>query len=175
MGMKDPNLPLDLLVRKQKDELDGFDPSDKCGDETLDPPPAAQLAGDPLWSSLVGAIGGGVAAALVLYLGTFVRDALAEGLRPEWAAAIVTAGAVTGAVFGRVMRRLTKLLPRVAFSAIEAGALWLLLYAFVLARVAPGARAAMPFGLTAVGALIYGACVGAVPPVRVRYERGRRV
>ncbi|MGH7435759.1 MAG: hypothetical protein ACRENE_08795 [Polyangiaceae bacterium] len=169
------NIPLDLVVRKRTSgrasDLDQLFPVE----EPLDPPPPEQLAGDPGWSLLVGAITGGVAAALVLYLGMFVRPSLAEGLPPEWAAVVVGAGAAMGAVFGRVTRRLTKVIPRVAFGSIEAGALWLALYAFVLARFAPGARAAIPFGVTAVGALIYGACVGAVPPVRVRYERGRRV
>jgi hypothetical protein len=169
------NIPIDLVARKRTtdriSDLDNLFPVE----EPLDPPPPAQLAGDPRWSLLVGAITGGVAAALILYVGMFVRPSLSESLRPEWAALVVGAGAVTGAVFGRITRRLTKVLPRVAFGSIEAGALWLALYAFVLARFAPGARAAIPFGMTAVGSLIYGACVGAVPPVRVRYERGRRV
>ena len=140
----------------------------------LDPLPPARLAGDPTWSSVAGALGGGVATAVVLYTGMFLAVPQVENLRPEWAGAVVTAGVVLGAAFGRITRRLRRLFARVAFGAIEAVSLWLVLYAFVLLRFAPASTAAIPFGVTAAGALIYGACVGAVPPMRVRYERGRR-
>jgi hypothetical protein len=111
---------------------------------------------------------------MVLYAGMFLGIPRVDKLRPEWAAALVTAGVVLGAAFGRITRRLRRLFARVAFGAIEAVSLWLLLYAFVLLRFAPASTAAIPFGLTAAAALLYGACVGAVPPMRVRYERGRR-
>jgi hypothetical protein len=140
----------------------------------LDDRPPARLAGDPTWSSAAGAIGGGVATAMFLYAGMFLGLRPVEKLQAEWAAALVTAGVVLGAGFGRTTRRLMRLFARVAFGAIEAVSLWLVLYVFVLLRFAPASTAAIPFGLTAAAALLYGACVGAVPPMRIRYEHGRR-
>jgi hypothetical protein len=140
----------------------------------LDDLPPSRLAGDPTWSSVAGAIGGGIAATVFLYTGMIIGVPAVESLRPELAAAIVTTGVVMGAVFGRITRRLRRLFARVAFGAIEAVSLWLVLYAFVLLRYLPASAAAIPFGVTAAAVLLYGACVGAVPPMRVRYERGRR-
>lgn len=159
---------------EEEQEAEDAEPMPLVRTDGLDELPPARLAGDPTWSSAAGAMGGGVATAAVLYAGMFLGVPAVEKLRPEWAAAIVASGVVLGAAFGRITRRLRRLFARVAFGAIEAVSLWLVLYAFVLLRFAPVSTAAIPFGVTVAAALVYGACVGAVPPMRVRYERGRR-
>lgn len=137
------------------------------------PPP--RVAGDPMWSSLSGAVGGAVGAVLVAGAGFALHVPAASHPPALWIALLVVTAVVLGAAFGRVTRRLTRFLPRVVFGAIASVALWLLLYAFVLVRFAPGATASIPFGSTALGALLYGACIGAMPLVRTRSERGRKL
>jgi hypothetical protein len=96
-------------------------------------------------------------------------------LRPVTAVVAVLAGVALGAAFGRLTRRLVRILPRILFGAVTAAALWLLSYAFVLMRVAPQLASAIPFTSSALCALAYGACTGAIPPTRTRTERGRKV
>jgi hypothetical protein len=130
-----------------------------------------QPAGDPLWSSVTGSIAG-VLGAMVVLLFAIRFDVRA---RPELGAEAALAGAVLGGLFGRVTRRLLPLFPRVALGTILAGATWLVLYALVLLRFAPQWAHATPFSSSMVNALIFGAVIGILPPVRVRYERGRKL
>jgi hypothetical protein len=95
-------------------------------------------------------------------------------VQSERAAVALLAGAALGAPFGRLMRRLVRVLPRVMVAAILTAAAWLLAYAFVLTRFAPQLAQSLPLEGSMLGALVYGACVGVVPPLRVRYERVRR-
>jgi hypothetical protein len=71
-------------------------------------------------------------------------------------------------------RRLLRLLPRIVFAGVLALVLWLFAYAFVLMRFAPAIGLAIAFAPSVLGALAFGACVGATPPMRVRGKRGRR-
>jgi hypothetical protein len=128
-----------------------------------------------MWSSLSGAVGGAVGAVLVVGAGLALHVPAASHPRAAWIALLVVTAVVLGAAFGRVTRRLTRVLPRVLFGAIASVSLWLLLYAFVLARFAPGSTASIPFGSTALGALLCGVCIGAMPLFRTRSERGRKL
>jgi hypothetical protein len=140
-------------------------------DESTRAPIPGRPAGDPVWSSVSGAIAGVLGAGVVIVVAT----GLDIRARPEIAAAAATAGAALGGLFGRVTRRLLHVLPRVALGAILAGATWLVIYALVLAHFAPRLAHSTPFSTSMVSALMFGACVGILPPVRVRYERGRRL
>jgi hypothetical protein len=137
--------------------------------------PPSRLAGDPVWSAIAGALGGAIGSVAVILVGTYFAVPIALHVQPLHAALLGAAGVALGAGFGRVMRRLTRFVPRVVFGAVSAVALWLLVYAFVLVRMVPAAAAAIPFATSAVAALAYGACTGAVPPLRTRKERGRRL
>ena len=127
-------------------------------------------AGDPFWSTLGGAIGGLIGAVAVLAL------SIAVGLRtqPAIAAATALVGSALGAAFGRITRRLLRVVPRIALGVIVASTIWLAVYAFVILRFAPQLTTSLPFASSVLDALIFGACLGAVPPLRVRNERGRR-
>jgi Na+/H+ antiporter NhaD/arsenite permease-like protein len=61
------------------------------------------------------------------------------------------------------------------FGSVAAAALWLFAYAFVVIRFAPQMARAVPFTSTILYALAYGACIGALPPFRIRKERGRKM
>jgi hypothetical protein len=137
--------------------------------------PPARRTGDPLWSTLAGAGAGAVGGAVALMATTYARVPGAIHVELKAAAIVVLVGAASGAAFGRLTRRLVRVLPRLAFGAVIASTSWLLLYAFVLTRLAPGFTAAIPFGSSILGALGFGLCIGAVPPMRLRDERGRRL
>jgi tellurite resistance protein TehA-like permease len=127
-----------------------------------------------MWSALSGAVGGAIGSCVAAGAGVALRVPAASHPHPAWTLLVVVA-VVLGAAFGRVTRRLTRVLPRILFGAIAAVTLCLGFYAFVLARVAPGAAASIPFGTSALGALLYGACIGAMPLLRTRSERGRKL
>jgi hypothetical protein len=137
--------------------------------------PPARLAGDPLWSAVSGALGGAIGTWAVAFVGRWLQVPLALHMPSEQTALAVVGGATVGAVFGRLTRRLVRVVPRVVFGAIAAGAVWLLLYAFVFGRFAPHLAGAISFQDSTLGAILYGAFTGAIPPIRTRGERGRRV
>lgn len=126
-----------------------------------------------MWSSLSGAVGGAIGSIAAAGAGVALHVPVASHPGVAWAAFLVVTAVVLGAAFGRVTRRLTRVVPRVLFGAVASVALCLLLYAFVLARFAPRAAASVPFGTSALGALLYGVCIGAMPLLRTRSERGR--
>jgi hypothetical protein len=128
-----------------------------------------------MWSSLSGALGGAIGAILAAAAGAALHVPAVTHPDSGWVALLVVTAVALGAAFGRVTRRLTRVLPRVVFAAVASVALCLLLYAFVLARFAPGSAASIPFGTSALGSLLYGACVGAMPLMRTRSERGRKL
>jgi hypothetical protein len=88
-------------------------------------------------------------------------------------AAIVGGGAVLGGLFGRVSRRLFGLALRIVWAVAMGASLWLLLYAFVLSRFFPVLARSTPFLSTLPYIVIFGLCVGAMPPVGTQQERGR--
>jgi hypothetical protein len=133
------------------------------------PPP--RTAGEPLWSAASGAIGGGLGAIALVVAAMGSRIPFPLQRTPL----LILGGVLVGALIGRISRRLVRVLPRVVFGSLFAGAVWLFFYAFFVTRFAPQMASAVPFAKSAVGALIYGACTGAVPPIRVRSERGRSV
>jgi len=154
---------------------------DRLGDEWFQqalrvsaPPsalPPALPAGDPRWSLVLGAIAGGLGAFLFAWIVGGSR-ALVHG---ELLAIAVLMGAAMGAIFGRITRRLLRVVPRMVVGACLASAAWLVAYAFVMPRFEPHVACALPIGTSIVAALVYGVCLGALPPIGVRGERGRRV
>ena len=128
-----------------------------------------------MWSSLSGAVGGAIGSVVAMGGGVALHVPAASHPRAAWVALLVVMAVVLGAAFGRVTRRLTRVLPRVLFGAVASVTLCLILYAFVLTRFAPGSAALAPFGTSALGALLCGACIGAMPLVRTRNERGRKL
>jgi hypothetical protein len=137
--------------------------------------PPARRAGDPFWSMLAGAGAGVVGGVVALMAATHLQTSVPVHVEPRAFAIVLTAGAAVGALFGRLTRRLVRVLPRLAFGVVIASAFWLLFYAFVLTRLAPGLAAVVPFGRSMLGALGFGFCIGAMPPMRLRDERGRRL
>jgi hypothetical protein len=127
-------------------------------------------AGDPFWSTLGGAVGGLIGAVAVLALPKTVD----LRTQPAIGAATVLVGAALGAAFGRMTRRLLRVVPRIALGAIVASTVWLAVYAFLILRFAPQLTTSLPFASSVLDALIFGACLGVLPPLRVRNERGRR-
>ncbi len=164
---------------------DGFacqDQGARLSDERSSSLPPARLAGDPAWSAaaggLAGLLGGLLALVVAVRLGAHFP---VGGLGPNavWSAARVStimavAGGLIGALFGRLTRRLFPWVPRLAFGLVFTGTLWLLLYAFVLGRFAPRVLETVPFAPSLIGTLVCGVCIGLMPPVRARGERGRR-
>jgi hypothetical protein len=146
-------------------------PESRAPDDSAPVPLPARPAGDPVASSITGAIAGILGGIVVLAVATRI-DLRA---RPAIGAEAAAVGAVLGGLFGRVTRRLLHVLPRVALGTILAGATWLVLYPLVLVRFAPQWAHSTPFPSSMLGALAFGACVGILPPVRIRYERGRRL
>jgi hypothetical protein len=137
--------------------------------------PPARLAGDPLWSAVSGTLGGAIGTSAVALVGRWLQVPLALHVPSGQIALAVAGGAAVGAVFGRLTRRLVRVVPRVVFGAIAAAVVWLLLYAFVFGRFAPHLAHAISFEDSTIGAALYGAFTGAIPPIRTRGERGRRV
>ena len=127
-------------------------------------------AGDPFWSTLGGALGGLIGAIAVLVL----RKTVDLPTDPAIGAVMALVGAALGAAFGRVTRRLQRVVPRIALGAIVASTIWLAVYAFLILRFAPQATRFLPIASSMLDALIFGVCLGACPPLRVRNERGRR-
>jgi hypothetical protein len=153
-----------------------------AGSPPAKPPPRTR---DLLRSGLAGSVGGLFGGILALAtadgfkhahrLADHVRLALGQAhavgrLTPtttrEWVGAAALAGAFLGGCFGALMRRLIPTLPRLLFGGVVSAALCTLLYAFVLLRLAPAVAGAASFASCLLGALVYGACVGIVPPVR---------
>jgi hypothetical protein len=134
------------------------------------PPP--RRAGAPLASAVGCAIGGAVGGALALAAYCAVT---AGGVHPLAAVGVAVVCPGLGGLFGRLSRRLFGRPLRMAWATSVAVSLWLFVYAFVLLRVAPGAARAILFLPTLPGAVLYGICVGAVPPLESREERGHRV
>jgi hypothetical protein len=152
---------------------------------SLPPANAPPRPRDPLRSGLAGSVGGLLGGMLALAtadgfthahrLADHVRLALGQAqalgrLTPtttrEWVGAAALAGAFLGGWFGALTRRLVPIVPRLLFGSILSAALCTLLYAFVLLRLAPLLAGAVPFASCLLGALVYGACVAIVPPVR---------
>ena len=156
------------------DRAAAFDPAAADAAAPSDRPsalPRPTRAGEPLWAAVSGMLAG--AAGGVVWLGIASRrDATLE---PRALVVAALAGAALGGCFGRVTRRLIAPLPRILLGATFFGALGIVAYSFCLPRVAPGLAATLPAATTLLAAVAYGACAAAIPPLRVRWERGRRV
>jgi hypothetical protein len=132
-------------------------------------PPPARPAGDPLWSTVTGGVGGLIGATAVVFM-----RGIDPRVHPATGVAAAIAGALLGGLFGRVTRRLVRVIPRIALGAIFASVIWLALYSFVIVSFVPWWTTTAPLAPSIVDALVFGACVGLLPPARVRSERGRR-
>jgi hypothetical protein len=82
-----------------------------------------------------------------------------------WIGLAAFCGMLLGAGFGWLTRRLLSVIPRMVFGAVLMPSLCTLVYAFVIARVAPELARAVPFTSCAIGALVYGVCVALARPV----------
>jgi hypothetical protein len=116
------------------------------------------------------ALAGALAAGLLLLMRTGI---VACEWRVLWS--VTLAGGAMGALFGRLTRRILRTLPRIAFTALLASAVWLLVYAFVLARLAPELTTSVPFVRSTWYVVAYGVLVGVIPPVGVRRESGDEI
>jgi hypothetical protein len=160
-------------------------------DEDVVPDPAAAniTAGDPLRSTLrgavTGALGGVVALAVAaasldrLRLAEHVRVAFgqaslaSETPRFVWLCVAMAAasGMLVGAGLGWLMRRLHGRVARIVFAAVLVPSLWIVLDAFVLGRFAPHVAAAARFLPSLLGAIAYGVCMGMVRPMAPKADR----
>jgi hypothetical protein len=128
-------------------------------------------AGDPIWSPAAAALGGVVAAVLAFALVAWRVDPAHFALGAQDARAIGVvgvAGAVLGAILGRLTRRLFPIVPRIVFHGVLAPSLCVVVYAFVLSRYAPHVAHSIPFVASVLGAATFGVLVALVPPIRVR-------
>ena len=85
-------------------------------------------------------------------------------------AAVMATGAVAGAFFGFLARRLLRIAPRLLFFWLLAPIVWIFVQAVVMSRVAPHLTTTLPLVPLLVGALAFGTCVALVPPVRARQD-----
>jgi hypothetical protein len=92
-----------------------------------------------------------------------------------WIGLAALCGMLLGAGFGWLTRRLPSVIPRLVFGAILMPSLCTVVYAFVIARVAPEFARAVPFASCAIGALVYGVCVALARPVRGRSPVAREM
>ncbi|HEY6562181.1 MAG TPA: hypothetical protein VI072_33165 [Polyangiaceae bacterium] len=83
----------------------------------------------------------------------------------------MAAGALVGALFGFLARRLLRIAPRLLFFWLAVPIVWIFVQAVVMSRVAPHLTTSLPIVPLLVGALAFGTCVAIVPPVRARRER----
>jgi hypothetical protein len=83
----------------------------------------------------------------------------------------MSAGALVGALFGFLARRLLRIAPRLLFFWLAVPIVWIFVQAVVMSRVAPHLTTSLPIVPLLVGALAFGTCVALVPPVRARQER----
>ncbi len=85
-------------------------------------------------------------------------------------AAVMATGALAGALFGFLARRLLRIAPRLLFFWLLAPIVWIFVQACVMSRVAPHLTTSLPLVPLLVGALAYGTCVALVPPRRARQD-----
>jgi len=140
--------------------------------------------GAPLRSAVAGAVAGCVGGVLALVsadaaisrarLALHVRILLGQAPSLGHATPTTTrevlgvaavVGLVLGAVFGRLMRRLFPVLPRLVFGTVLSATSCTVLYAFVLLRYAPWLAGPIPFLPCLLGAVAYGLSIGVAPPI----------
>ena len=156
----------------------------QSGENFSIPPPPPVPMGHPVWSAvasmIAGAAGGIAALAAADYVARRMRidadvTAIVGGAlrrfssldaRPAGMLLAVLTGAALGALFGRVTRRLFRIVPRILFAVLLLPAIWLLVHTLVLGRFAPTFAHALPFLPMLGGMVAYAACVGVVPPIR---------
>jgi hypothetical protein len=84
-----------------------------------------------------------------------------------WIAALAL-GSVVGALYGTVTRRLRQLAPLMAFGITLSTALWVVIHALLLPRVAPWVAKTVPFAPMAVAAMFFGVIASMQLPLRTR-------
>lgn len=77
-------------------------------------------------------------------------------------------GAIAGLPLGLLTRRLLKLVPRLLFFALFMVAVWILVDALVIPRLAPAMSQRLPFIPLMVGAIAYGVCLAIARPPALR-------
>jgi hypothetical protein len=135
---------------------------------------AQSQAGHPVWSPLAAALAGALAAVLAFALVQWRVDPAHFALgaqSPRALGASALAGALMGAVFGRLTRRLFPIVPRILFHGVLTPSLCIVVYAFGFSRYAPHLAQAVPFVASLLGAATFGVIVALVPPIRVRGVR----
>jgi hypothetical protein len=157
-------------------------------------PPSIEIIATPGWSTLLGALSGGLGGIImlivaqgVLVLGHSSVD-LVRGLGraiagdngnvgdPRIVAILAAAamGALLGAPLGFMTRRLLRIVPRVLFFTLLLPTLWLFLRALIIGKLAADKASALPFGPLVAGLVFYGVCVAVVTPPHIRLLRRRR-
>jgi hypothetical protein len=84
-----------------------------------------------------------------------------------WALAVVV-GAVIGSVFAVFTRRLRHFAPMIAFGMIASFALWTLVHAFALPRIAPWLAKMLPYGPMVLASIAFGSLLALQVPIRTR-------
>jgi hypothetical protein len=162
------------------------DPRYSVPPPSLQPPPP-QPIGDPTWSTLLGAVAGGLGGFMMLLAAQFVaymqhskydfvvlsasaakRVAMGKVFPGQAFVLPVVCGVVLGALLGYMSRRLIRVVPRLLFFGLLLPIITIFVHAFVIRRLAPGVAETLPFGPLAVGALVYGVFLAVVSPLRVR-------
>lgn len=100
-------------------------------------------------------------------LGTMVRAPVAWAHPAGWALAVVV-GAAIGSLFATATRRLRHLAPMIAFGMIVSFAVWTLVHAFALPRIAPWLAKMLPYGPMVLASIAFGSLLALQVPIRTR-------
>jgi hypothetical protein len=146
--------------------------------------PELRSVGRPGWAILLGAVGGGIGGAAMLFLSAEVARRIGSsvdvvrtiganaraftGEREGALLIFIVLGAALGALLGALFRYSLRMVPRLLAGAMLAPVLWTLVHAFVFTTLAPRSLGALPFGAMAAGAAVYGMCVALLRPPRER-------
>jgi len=134
--------------------------------------------------AMAGALAGpamvGVATALsakahhAVALPAMIGHAVTRGAAPaHWMAIVgwtvaVALGATIGSAFGVITRRMRAFAPMIAFGMVVASALWTVLHALALPRLAPWLAKLLPYGPMVIASAVFGAVLALEVPLRTR-------
>jgi hypothetical protein len=100
-------------------------------------------------------------------IGTMLRVPATWSHPAGWGIAVL-AGAIFGSLFAVCTRRLRHFAPMIAFGMIVSFALWTLVHAFALPRVAPWLAKMLPYGPMVLASIAFGSLLALQVPIRTR-------
>jgi hypothetical protein len=170
--------------------FDSFDPELVAHPTTpsveLDPPELILVRGaGELHPATAGAMAGGLAGPAAMGVatilatkthhpadlaGTIAALVTHGGSHAHWIAwtTVVAFGAVLGAMFATITRRLRSFPPMIAFGVILSACAWTVIHSLALPRVAPWLAHMLPYAPMVIAAAVFGALLAVQVPIRTR-------